>query len=208
MLLTMHPFRALGPFMPSVAHAVVLACMLTSSSRAQVNTVTFNTSTPGMSTAITNWGVDTLSTTDIQRDLIFVDSNTVSFVLVGFQADSPQTNNSLTASDLAVLTNIINAASMVPTTNWVMSFGSGAGVNSWYQSGAGTVYPDRWAANMEVWQRYYHHSMSWTMPFNEPDYGWGEGSQQNLYDIMGYLLASTNYSSSAMAGGTTRLMGP
>ncbi len=98
---------------------------------------------------------------------------------------------------------------MVPAARWVMSFASGNGVDPWYQSGAGAVYPDRWATNMEVWQRYYaaraaNHPFWWTMPFNEPDYsGWGEGSPQNLYDIMGYLVGSTNFSSSAMAGGTT-----
>lgn len=180
--------------------ALVFACPL----HAHVNTVLFNVSDPGETRSITNWGVNTLSTDDIRRDLIFMGSNAVDFVLVGFQADSPQTNNTLTSSDLTVLTNNINAAALVPGASWVMSFGSGAGVNSWYQSGTGTVYPDRWATNMEVWQRYYDHPMLWTIPFNEPDDGvWGEGSPQNLYDIMGYLLASTNYSSSVMAGGTT-----
>lgn len=185
------------------ALAILFAFTMPASMRAQNETVLFSTSATGVSTVITNWGVNTLSTTDIQRDLLFMGSNSMNFVLVGFQADMPQTNNSLTSSDLTVLTNNIIAASMVPTTSWVMSFGSGAGVNSWYQSGSGTVYPDRWATNMEVWQRYYNHSMLWTMPFNEPDYsGWGEGSPQNLHDIIGHLLASTNYSNSAMAGGT------
>src|SRR5580658_3306370 len=118
---------------------------------AQDQAVLFSTSDPGVQTAISNWGVNTLSTTDIQRDLIFMGSNTVNFVLVAFQAETPQTNNSLISSDITVVTNNIIAAAMVPTTNWVMSFGSGAGVNSWYQSGSGTVYPNLWATNMEVW---------------------------------------------------------
>ena len=171
---------------------------------AQDETILFGVADPGNTASIPNWGVNTLSTTDIQRDLLFMGSNTVNFVLVAFQAETPQTNNSLISSDITVVTNNIIAASMVPTTNWVMSFASGAGVNSWYQSGAGTVYPNLWATNMEVWQRYYHHSMLWTMPFNEPDYGpWGEGSAQNLHDIMVYLQASTNYAGSTMAGPTT-----
>jgi hypothetical protein len=139
----------------------------------QDETVLFSTSGPGVSTTISNWGVNCLSTTDIHRDLIYMGSNTVNFVLVGFQADTPQTNNSINAVDMAAFSYTTNAAAMVPTTNWVMSYASGAGVNSWYQSGTGTVYPDLWARNMEVWQRAFNHSMAWTMPFNEPDYGWG-----------------------------------
>ena len=171
---------------------------------AQVQTILYSVTDPGTTTGPTNWGVNTLSTTDIQRDMLFMGTNTINFVLVAFQTDTPQTNNSLNSGDVAVVTNNIIAASMVPTTNWVMSFGSGAGVSSWYQSGSGTVYPNLWATNMEVWQRYYHHPMLWTMPFNEPDYGaWGEGSAQNLHDIMTDLLASTNYAGSTMAGPTT-----
>jgi len=172
--------------------------------QAQVQTILYGVTDPGTTTGPTNWGVNTLSTTDIQRDMFFMGSNTINFVLVSFQTDTPQTNNALNSGDVAVVTNNIIAAAMLPTTNWVMSFGSGAGVSAWYQSGSGTVYPNLWAQNMEVWQRYYHHPMRWTMPFNEPDYGpWGEGSAQNLHDIMVDLLASTNYTGSAMAGPTT-----
>lgn len=196
--------RRLGHARISFATFVLAFFISLLNARAQVQTVLFSVTAPGTRTGPTNWGVNTLSTTDIQRDLLFMGSNTVNFVLVSFQTDTPQTNNSLNAGDVTVVTNNIIAASMVPTTNWVMSFGSGAGVHSWYQSGSGTVYPNLWATNMEVWQRYYHHSMLWTMPFNEPDYGpWGEGSAQNLHDIMVDLLASTNYSGSAMAGPTT-----
>lgn len=176
---------------------------------AQNHTILFSVTDPGITTVITNWGVNTLSTADIQRDLTFMGSNAVNFVLVGFDANSPQTNNSLTSSQLTDLNNNISTAAMVPAARLVMSFNSGAGVDPWYQSGSGTIYPDRWATNMEVWQRYYaarvvNHPFWWTMPFNEPDYsGWGEGSAQNLHDIMGYLLASTNYANSIMAGGTT-----
>jgi hypothetical protein len=94
--------------------------------RAQVQTILYSVTDPGTTTGPTNWGVNTLSTTDIQRDLLFMGSNTVNFVLVAFQTDTPQTNNSLNSGDVAVVTNNIIAASMVSTTNWVMSFGSGA----------------------------------------------------------------------------------
>ena len=42
-----------------------------------------------------------------------------------------------------------------------------------------------------------------TQPFNEPDWGWGQGSQQNLYDIIGLLQTSNNFSGVNFGGGCT-----
>jgi hypothetical protein len=61
-----------------------------------------------------------------------------------------------------------------------------------------------WSAAMQACQRYYNRSFWSAEGFNEPDYtANGEGSQQNLYDIFGYLQASTNFSDTHMAGGST-----
>ena len=86
-------------------------------------------------------------------------------------------------------------------TRWDMNLNTG--VNAWYISGVNTVYPDRWAAAMEACQRYYNRNI-WTVEgFNERDYtSNNEGSKQNLYDIVGYLQASTNFPGTLMAGGS------
>jgi hypothetical protein len=125
-------------------------------------------------------------------------------VRVGFLANSPLTNNDISLAQKATLQSMANVAAMAgPNALWDMSSATGAGVDPWYQSGAGTVYPDRWALAMEACQRYYNRAMWMAEPFNEPDYGWGQGSQQNLYDTIGYLRASTNFPSTAMAGAST-----
>ncbi len=56
---------------------------------------------------------------------------------------------------------------------------------------------------MEAAQRFYNKPILYTEPFNEPDYGWGQGTVQNLYDILGLLQTSTNFTGTILAGGST-----
>ena len=136
-------------------------------------------------------------------------TNTVNLVQVVFEMNAPLTNNDLTPGQNAALSNMANLASLTSTNaRWIMSCGTGAGVTNSYQSGTGTVYPDRWAAAMEAWQRNYamqfpNRTMWLAQPFNEPDWGWGQGSQQNLDDILGYLQTSTNFNGVRLGGGCT-----
>ena len=193
-------------FWPSSAFVFLFALDLVSQVRAQNHTIVFDTGAPGVNAAITNWGLDTTwaSSDNMQRGLIFMGTNQVTIVRVGFLANAPLTNNDISPAQKATLQSMASLAAMAGTNAvWDMSSATGAGVDPWYQSGTGTVYPDRWAAAMEACQRYYNRKMWMAEPFNEPDYGWGQGSQQNLYDIIGYLQASTNFPGTAMAGGST-----
>jgi autotransporter-associated beta strand protein len=191
---------------------VFLVLVLAGTVRAQVQTVLFSTSGPGVRAAITNWGVDTGATTydDVYRSLLFMGTNTVNMVQVAFTMDEPPTNNDISANDKPYLTNMVTLAAMTSTNaRWIMSSGTGSGVNSYYISGSGTVYPNLWAGTMEAWQREFslfftNRTMLMAQPFNEPDYApWDQGSPQNLYDIMGYLQASTNFAGVQMGGGCT-----
>jgi hypothetical protein len=183
-----------------------ISIVLTGSVHAQDHTVLFSVTDPGANRAITNWGLDTTWTdaNNMQRGLIFMGTNNVNIVRVGFLANAPLTNNDISPSQKSTLQDMANLAHMAsPNAQWDMSHATGAGVDPWYQSGAGTVYPDRWVAAMEACQRYYNRNMHTVEPFNEPDYGWGQGSQQNLYDILGLLQASTNFTETYLAGGST-----
>ena len=172
---------------------------------AQNQIVTFSTSGPGVSKSITNWGLDTCwaSSDNMQRGLIFMGTNNVNIVRVGFFVDSPLTNNDVTPSDKSAMQTCINLAGMATAAaKWDLNLNTS--VNPWYTNGVNTVDPERWAAAMEACQRYYHRSFWAAEGFNEPDYNSNnEGSPQNLYDIFGYLQASTNFSGTAMAGGST-----
>lgn len=173
--------------------------------KSQDHTIVFSTSDAGVSKTITNWGLDTCwaSFDNMQRGLIYMGTNNVTIVRVGFTVDSPLTNNDISPSDKSTLQTCSNLASMATAaTRWDMNLLFP--VNAWYQSGSGTVYTDRWAAAMAACQRYYKRSLWMVEPFNEPDYStWGEGSQQNLRDIMGYLPTTTNFAGTYMSGGST-----
>ncbi|MGA2854168.1 MAG: RICIN domain-containing protein [Verrucomicrobiota bacterium] len=173
--------------------------------RAQDHTIFYSTTDAGVTRSITNWGLDTCwpSFDNMQRGLIFMGTNNVNIVRVGFTVDSPLTNNDVSPADKTNLQICANYANMATAaTKWDMN--ELDGVNSWYQSGSGTVNPDRWAAAIEACQRFYKKNIWSVEGFNEPDYSpWGEGSRQNLYDIFGCLQASTNFPGAAMAGGST-----
>jgi len=184
---------------------LLLALSASNAAFGQDHTIIFSTSDSGVSAAITNWGLDTCwaSSDNMQRGLIFMGTNNVNIVRVGFFVDAPLTNNDVTPADKSVMQTDINLASMATAaTRWDMNWDSS--VNAWYQSSANVVYPDRWAAAIEACQRYYHRSIWSVEGFNEPDYAPdGEGTAQNLYDIFGYLQSSTNFPGTLMSGGST-----
>lgn len=165
----------------------------------------FSPTDAGVTRSITNWGLDTcwLSSDNMQRGLIYMGTNNVTIVRVGFFVDAPLTNNDVTPSDKTAMQSCATVASMATAgTRWDLNLNTG--VNAWYNSGANLVYPDRWAAAIEACQRYYNRSFWAVEGFNEPDLtSNNEGSSQNLYDIFGYLLASTNFPGAAMEGGST-----
>jgi hypothetical protein len=187
--------RCLWPFALVLAHSLL----------AQDHTLVFSTSAPGVTRAITNWGLDTCwpSFDNMQRGLIYMGTNNVNLIRVGFFVDAPLTNNDVTPADKANLQTCANLAAMATgASRWDMNLDSS--VDAWYQSGANTVYPDRWAAAIQACQQYYNRSIWMVEGFNEPDYtSNNEGSAQNLYDIFGYLQASTNFPNTLMAGGST-----
>src|SRR5215813_6356798 len=111
--------------------------------QAQDHTILFSTSDPGVSKTITNWGLDTTwtSSDNMQRGLIFMGTNNVTMVRVGFLANAPLTNNDISPAQKATLQSMANVAAMAgPNVLWDISSATGAGVDPWYQSGVGTVY--------------------------------------------------------------------
>lgn len=198
-------------FWRSGALVVLSMIVLAGPARAQDHTLTFSTTDPGSTRSITNWGLDTgwPNYDNMHRGLVFMGTNTVNLVQVAFEMYAPLTNGDITPAMKLDLTNMVNLASQTSTNaRWILSSGTGGGVDASYQSGTGTVYPDRWATMMSAWQRNYktnfpNRTMWLAQPFNEPDYGWGQGSQQNLYDILGYLQTSNNFAGVNFGGGCT-----
>lgn len=198
------------PIAPRQAHLTLLLAAICSAICfadvcAQDRTILFSVTDPGVTTPMTNWGLDTCwpSSDNMQRGLIFMGTNNVSIVRVGFFVDAPLTNNDVAPGDKSSMQTCANLAAMATAaTRWDMNLDSS--VSAWYQSAANVVYPDRWAEAIEACQRYYNRSFWSVEGFNEPDYTPnGEGTAQNLHDIFGYLQTSTNFPGAYMAGGST-----
>lgn len=172
---------------------------------AQDHTVTFSTTDPGVTRSIANWGLDTCwpSYDNMQRGLLYMSTNKVNVVRVGFFVDSQLANNDVSNGDKSNMQTMANYAGMATAaTRWDMNLASS--VNSWYISGANRVYPDRWAAAISACQRYYNRSIYMVEGFNEPDYTPNnEGSSGDLNNILAYLSTSNNFAGTLMAGGST-----
>lgn len=191
--------RRLGVFV------VLVAIAFASPVRAQVQTVLFSTSGAGATAAITNWGIGVVGGSDIiNRALIFMGSNNIDEVNLPFTLMDPLTNGQLSAASQTEIAGNLALASLAGNKPLIIGSGTGDGVNAWYVTGANQVDPNRWASNLIATQKFINRPIKYAMPFNEPDYApWNQGSQQNLDDIMGLLLSSTNFSSTQLGGGTT-----
>ncbi|HEX9046419.1 MAG TPA: RICIN domain-containing protein, partial [Verrucomicrobiae bacterium] len=172
---------------------------------AQEQTMVFSPTDPGITRSITNWGLDTcwINYDNMQRGLIYMGTNNVTLVRVGFFVDAPLTNNDVTPSDKSTMQTMASYAAMATAaTKWDMNLASS--VNSWYNSGANAIYPDRWAAAIEACQSYYNRGIWSVEGFNEPDLtSNNEGSPTDLYNVFGYLQSSGQFSGTYMAGGST-----
>src|SRR5882724_6623337 len=191
-------------FWPLQALATLVGVVFPGLLLAQDHAVLFSTADPGVSKAITHWGVSVTwpSYDNTRRSLIFIRTNEVDFMHLEFLVNQPLTNGDLTAgqkTDLAAQTNLAILAGSKP---WSIAVGTGAGVDAWYKSGTDVI-PSRWVQAMEAAQRFYGKPILYAEPFNEPDYGWGQGTVANLYDILGLLQTSTNFTGTILAGGST-----
>ena len=198
-LYTFSRFWKLGVFV------ILLVLNFVGSVRAQDHTILYSPTDAGVTRSITNWGLDTCwaDPNNMIRGLAFMGSNNVSIVRVGFVVDAPLTNNDLSDSqkaELQVYTNIAVLAG--PNARWDMNWSSN--LDPWYevQTNPIVIYPDRWAAAIMAAQRYYNRNIWAVEGFNEPDYGL-PNRQQDLYNIFGYLQASTNFPGTLMEGGST-----
>jgi len=172
--------------------------------------VPFNVSDAGVSKAITNWGIDTgwSDPNNMQRGLIWMGTNNVTIVRMGFYIDTPLTNGAtiwtsdVSTNDKALMQTETNIAAMATAaTRWDIIPNSS--IHSWYSNGVNRIYPDRWAAAISACQKYYNHSIWAVEGFNEPDnLGAGEGSQQDLYNVFTNLQGLTNFSGALMEGGS------
>ncbi|WP_114778603.1 LamG-like jellyroll fold domain-containing protein [Botryobacter ruber] len=166
--------------------------------------VPFSLTAPGISKTI-SFGAD-LAWPDEQnfrRAIRFMGLNQVDIVRASFQPTYPLVNGQdLTQEQLNDLNwrlHLINTY-VGPNTKLALNCDHPS-VDPWYVG-----YPDRWEKLIQVSaQRYLDagHSVITVGAFNEPDYGWGQGSQQDMYNITALLKNNPFFSNIRLSGGNT-----
>ena len=180
---------------------------------AQDRTIAFGVADAGVSKAITEWGLDTAwpNVDNMRRGIVFMGADQVDVVRIAFPIDAAPVNGELAATQLADLTNRVNIANLAGAGKPVtITPDNGAGINAWFRNGSTTeIVPSRWVQNMEASVRALAaqgKTVVSASAFNEPDYTAvpvGQGTVTNLYDILGLLQASAEFSGVPLTGAST-----
>ena len=175
---------------------------------AQDRTVLFGTADAGVSKAITEWGLDTAwpSYNNMRRGVIYMGQDQVDLVRVVFPMNAPVVGGNLTTAQLDDVAYRVSLANLAGANKpLAMTADTGAGVDPWFKNGAQIV-PSRWVETMAAAARAFKShgkTIVSAAPFNEPDYGWDQGTIANLYDTLGLLQTHADFSGVAFAGGST-----
>ena len=168
------------------------------------HTITFSTRSPGKKMALTHWGLDTAwpDPDHIQRGVRYMGKENVDVIRVSFPINEPLVDGDLPASKQSHFDTRLEMAKIAGDKPFSMLPDTEAGVNPWYKNGR-EIIPERWVQLMAAAQRHYGKKMESVEPFNEADYGWGQGSIQNLNDILGALRRSPDFDGVQMGGAST-----
>ncbi len=206
--------QAARTFAPKKSRALLaLVAALPALAWAQDRTILFGVADAGVSKAITEWGLDTAwpSYDNMYRGIAYMGQDQVDVVRIAFPVNAAPVNGALASAQLADLTNRVNLANLAGAGKPVtITPDNGAGIDAWFRNGSTTeVVPSRWVQNMEASVRALAaqgKTVVSASPFNEPDYTAspvGQGTVTNLYDILGLLATSADFSGVPLAGAST-----
>ncbi|PHN08670.1 LamG-like jellyroll fold domain-containing protein [Flavilitoribacter nigricans] len=165
--------------------------------------VPFDLTDPGVSKTV-EFGPDLAwaNEQNFRRVIRFMGLDQVDIVRASFQPTYALVNGQLTQAqidDLDYRLSLINTY-VGPNTDLALNCDHPF-VDDWYLG-----FPDRWEQLIEVsTQRYLNagHNVVTVGAFNEPDYGWGQGSAQDMYDITALLNSNPLFSNIRLSGGNT-----
>lgn len=145
-------------------------------------TVSFNVSDTGVYKPII-WGLDLawLSESNIRRGIAFMGADRVDVVRASFQPTLPLVNGDLQAAQIADLNARINLINLTGSKTLVALNCDHPTVDAWYAGNA-----ERWAQLIDVTTRRVQErgrKVITVSPFNEPDFGWGQGTVTDFYNI-------------------------
>lgn len=165
-------------------------------------TVCFSDSDVGQKKPII-WGLDLawLSEANIIRGIAFMGADRVNIVRSSFTPTSPLVDGQLKTEELNTLKRRLNIIDLLPEQTKVVLNCDHPTVDPWFKNK-----PSRWAELIDVTTK-LHQDRGRTVvsvsPFNEPDYGWGQGTIQDFYNIAGELKNNPRFHNIRISGGNT-----
>lgn len=165
-------------------------------------TVPYSVSDPGISKPII-WGLDTAwpNEENMRRGIAFMGADRVDLVRVSFQPTHPLIDGELQTEQVDWINFRLNLVDLTGPETKVVINSDHPSVDPWYDGSA-----SRWAQLMDVTTRRFQEAGRTVVsiaPFNEPDYGWGQGSMEDFYNIAGELRNNPRFNSIRISGGNT-----
>ncbi|MCA9259457.1 MAG: RICIN domain-containing protein, partial [Planctomycetales bacterium] len=171
--------------------------------------MSFSTASRGQLKSIAQWGVDTAwpSPDNMRQALAHMGVDQIDVVRLNFYIDEPlQADGTLGPNARARIDNQLAIAAMAGDKPLALTPNSGDATDGWYLNG-NQVRVDRWVQVIKATQQYLvdrNKTLVEVEPFNEPDFWPGQGTPQNLYDVMIALDADPAFQNVAMVGPSTR----
>jgi hypothetical protein len=149
------------------------------------------------------WGLDTAwpSESNMRRGVAFMGSDQVDLVRVSFQPTHPLVNGDLQQQQIDWINTRISLVNLAGPNAKLSLNCDHPSVDPWYSGNA-----ENWAALMDVTARRFQEAGRTIVsisPFNEPDYGWGQGTLQDFYNICGVLRTNPRFDNIRISGGNT-----
>ena len=184
---------------------LISLCLLLPSIAIGQNVLYFKTDDPGETKAIYTWGIDTAwpSIDNMRQGLTHMGADETDSVRMCFYVDDPLTSTGeLGEKSKRRLNRHMQIANMAGDKPWALLPATEDLVHEWYKDGD-RIRADRWVALLEATQKYLGKPVAVIEPFNEPDWGWGQGSPEDLRNILQLLQKSPHFKNAKLGGPAT-----
>lgn len=156
------------------------------------------------------WGMDVawLSEQNMRKGINHIGLQNLSLARGSFQTTEALDNDTeLTASQIQMLKDRNNVINLMGSEVEVI-------LNEDQEAGIAEYYVKNGVADVDHWHRLIKASVNWIhkntqhrvvalSPFNEPDFGWGQGSMQDMKDICKAIKEDKDLEGIAVTGGNT-----
>lgn len=167
-------------------------------------TLVFSTNANGKKLELNTWGVDIAlpDPNNIRRSALYMGEDQIDVVRVSFPINEPLVDGDLPSSKHEHFSSRVELLKLIGERPIRMLPDTDRGVHPWFKDGK-DVNPERWLQLMAASQRRYGKKMVAVEPFNEADWGWGQGDAENLARIMDAMRASNEFAGVDLIGPST-----